>query len=353
MLPHYLPNAHCESDGRIGVGKQPGPVRFGVIGCADIAWRRTLPAMRAERTIEIRAVASRNLTTAERFTDSFGGVAVKGYAELLKREDVDAVYIPLPAALHAEWVERALLAGKHVLAEKPLTTRSRETRRLLGLADERGCLLLENMMFLHHPLHRHVDDLVSGGAIGELRSFLSTFTIPPRPPEDSRYLPDVGGGALVDIGVYPIRAALRFLGPRLRLVGATLRVERARGAVVGGSVLLSDPVGVTAQLSFGMEHSYCSGYELRGASGRLWLHRAFTPPPEHRPVLRIERQNGGEAITLPSGDQFANIVASFAAAILSDDAASARDLAAQNVDSLRQADLVDDIRDRAQYAYTS
>ncbi|WP_307167845.1 Gfo/Idh/MocA family protein [Streptomyces rishiriensis] len=324
-----------------------------MIGCADIAWRRTLPAMRSEQSIEIRAVASRDLTRAERFTDNFGGVAVKGYAELLKRDDVDAVYIPLPAALHAEWVERALLAGKHVLAEKPLTTRSRETGRLLGLAGERGRLLLENMMFLHHPQHRHVDDLVSSGAIGELRSFMSTFTIPPRPPGDSRYLPDVGGGALEDIGVYPLRAALRFLGPRLRLVGATLRVERARGAVVGGSALLSDPVGATAQLSFGMEHSYCSGYELRGASGRLGLDRAFTPPPDHRPVLRMERRNRGEEITLPAGDQFANIVASFAAALLSDDGVIARDLAAQNLGSLRQAELVDDIRDRAEYAYTS
>ncbi|MEU9216167.1 Gfo/Idh/MocA family oxidoreductase [Streptomyces sp. NPDC048376] len=333
--------------------QRPGPVRFGVLGCADIAWRRTLPAMRADPSVEIRAVASRDLTKAERFTGSFGGAAVKGYAELLKRDDVDAVYVPLPAALHTEWVERALLAGKHVLAEKPLTTRSPETARLFDLASQRGCLLLENMMFLHHPQHRHVDGLVSGGAIGDLRSFESTFTIPPRPPEDPRYLPDVGGGSLVDIGVYPLRAALRFLGGRLRLVGGVLRVERARGAVVGGSVLLSDPAGVTAQLHFGMEHSYCSAYEVRGSSGRLRLDRAFTPPPDHRPTLWVERQDGAEEVTLPAGDQFANIVAAFAAAVLSGAGDVARDLAAQNADSLRQAELVDAIREGSEYAYTS
>ncbi|QHA03137.1 gfo/Idh/MocA family oxidoreductase [Streptomyces broussonetiae] len=330
-----------------------GPVRFGVIGCADIAWRRTLPAMRAEHSVEIRAVASRDLGRAERFTGSFGGVAVNGYAELLKRDDLDAVYVPLPAALHAEWVERALQAGKHVLVEKPLTTRSRDTRRLIGLAEERGCLLLENMMFLHHPQHRQVDELVSGGAIGEVRSFLSTFTIPPRPPDDIRYRPDDGGGALVDTGVYPLRAALRFLGPRLRLVGAVLRVERARGVVVGGSVLLTDPGGVAAQLSFGMEHSYCTGYELRGDCGRLLLDRVFTPPPEHRPVVRIERQDRCEEIALSPGDQFANVVAFFAAAVRSDGGAAARDLSARNADSLRQAELVDDIRDGAEYVDVS
>lgn len=309
--------------------------------------------MRAERAIEIQAVASRDLARAERFTNRFGGVAVAGYEELLKREDVDAVYIPLPAALHAEWVERALLAGKHVLVEKPLTTESRETRRLVRLADERGRLLLENMMFLHHPQHCRVDELVSDGAIGEIRSFVSTFTIPPRPPDDPRYRPDVGGGALVDIGVYPIRAALRFLGSDLHLVGAALRVQRPGDAVVGGSVLLSDPNGVTAQLAFGMEHSYRSGYELLGASGRLALDTAFTPPPEHHPVIRIERQDRREEITLPPADQFANIIAFFAAAILSDPGVTTRELAAKNDDSRRHADLVDDIRDRAEYAYIS
>lgn len=329
------------------------PVRFGVIGCADIAWRRTLPAMRAERTVGIRAVASRDLSTAERFADTFGGVAVNSYAELLKRDDLDAVYIPLPPALHAEWVERALLAGKHVLVEKPLATRSREAGHLVALAAERGGLLLENMMFLHHPQHRRIDELVSDGAIGEVRSFLSSFTIPPRPQDDIRYRPDLGGGALMDTGVYPIRAALRFLGPRLRLVGAVLRVERARGAVVGGSVLLSDPGGVTAQLAFGMEHSYCTRYELRGGSGRISLDRAFTPPPEHRPVARIQRHDLCEEIPLPAGDQFANIIASFAAAVRSGVGTAARGLSAQNADSLRQAELVDAIHDSAEYAYVS
>ncbi|MFF5496684.1 Gfo/Idh/MocA family protein [Streptomyces aquilus] len=330
-----------------------GPVRVGVIGCADIARRRTLPAMRAEHAIEIRAVASREPARAERFAHSFGGEPVHGYEELLKREDVDAVYIPLPAALHAEWVERALLAGKHVLVEKPLTTRSGETERLVALAGERGLLLLENMMFLHHPQHHHVDALVSDGAIGALRSFESTFTIPPRPPDDPRYLPDVGGGALVDIGVYPIRAALRFLGPDLHLVGAALRVEPVRGAVVGGSALLSDRTGVTARLTFGMEHSYRSGYELLGGSGRLALHTAFTPPPGHHPVIHVERQNHREKITLSPSDQFANIVAFFAAAIVPGGAVTARDVAARNEESLRQAELVDDIRDRAEYADAS
>ncbi|MQY04669.1 Gfo/Idh/MocA family protein [Actinomadura macrotermitis] len=330
------------TDGRV-------PVRLGVIGCADIALRRTLPAMRADGGIEVRAIASRDVAKAERFAGAFGaGTALGDYAELLERDDVDAVYIPLPAALHAEWVERALLAGKHVLVEKPFTTERRETERLIALARERGRLLLENMMFLHHTQHARVDDLVSGGAIGEVRALAAGFTIPPKPRDDIRYRPDVGGGALVDIGVYPVAAALRFLGPHLRLVGAVLRAEREGGAVVGGGVLLSDPQGVTAQLTFGMEHSYHSGYELRGSSGRLGLERVFTPPPAYSPVVRIERQDHREEIVLPPADQFANVVGLFAAAVR-----EGGDLTSWNEESLHRAGLLDDIRDKAEYTRVS
>jgi NDP-hexose-3-ketoreductase len=325
------------------VADRSGPVRFGVIGCADIAWRRTLPALCGNPDIDVRAIASRDPAKAERFAGRFGGTALGGYADLLDRDDVEAVYLPLPAALHAEWIERALLAGKHVFVEKPLTTELGETERLLALARARGLLLLENMMFVHHPQHDRVGELVAGGAIGELRAMASSFTIPPKPRDDIRYRPDVGGGALDDIGVYPVRAALRFLGPDLHVAGAVLRVGRPHGAVLGGSVLLTDPAGVTAQLSFGMEHSYCTGYELRGSSGRLQLDRVFTPPPEHNPVIRIERQDHREEIVLPAADQFAAIVHLFATTVI-----AGGDLSAWNDASLRQAALIDEIRDKAE-----
>jgi NDP-hexose-3-ketoreductase len=321
-------------------------VRFGIMGCADIAWRRTLPAMAADPGIEVVAVAGRNPEKARRFTERFGGVPVDGYAGLLERDDVDAVYVPLPAALHAEWVERALLAGKHVFAEKPLTTETAATERLFRLARARRLTLLENMMFVHHPQHERVAGLVASGAIGELRSMSSAFTIPPKPPGDIRYQPGVGGGALVDIGVYPVRAALRFLGPAVHVAGAVLRVDRAREVVVGGGVLLADPAGVTAQLQFGMEHSYRTSYELNGSTGRLSLDRVFTPPPAYQPMIRIERQDHREEIVLPAADQFALIIRRFAAAV-----AEGCDLPDLRAVSLRQAALLDEIARRAEYAY--
>ncbi|MEU1284831.1 Gfo/Idh/MocA family oxidoreductase [Kitasatospora sp. NPDC005856] len=318
------------------------PVRVGVIGCADIAWRRTLPALVAEPLIEVTAIASRQEKKARQFTDRFGGTPVEGYDSLLERDDVDAVYVPLPAVLHADWIEKALRAGKHVLAEKPLTTDRTQAERLFRIADEQGLLLMENFMFLHHHQHRRVADLLADGVIGEVRSFAASFTIPPKPQGDIRYQAAVGGGALLDIGVYPIRAAGLFLGPGLDVAGAVFRRERSRDVVLGGNALLTTDQGVTAQLVFGMEHSYTNSYEFRGSLGRLWLNRVFTPPATHQPVVSIERQDHLEQIVLPPDDQFANIVRAFAQAVLRGERPQE-----WTENSLHQASLVDAVQANA------
>lgn len=285
-------------------------VRIGVLGCADIAWRRTLPAMSTVDGVELVAVASRTAEKAKKFAARFDCAAVAGYEELLTRDDVDAVYLPLPVMLHAEWITRALSAGKHVLAEKPMTGDHDTTVRLLDQARAAGLVLMENFMFLRHTQHARVRELLD--TIGQPRYFSSTFTIPPKPPGDIRYHPDTGGGALLDIGVYPLLAALRFLGPDLQVTGATVRV---REVVLGGNVLLHTPDGVAAHVAFGMEHAYRASYEFAGSTGTLATDRVFTPPATHQPVVTITRQNHREELTLPADDQVSKSIRSFADAI--------------------------------------
>jgi dTDP-3,4-didehydro-2,6-dideoxy-alpha-D-glucose 3-reductase len=163
--------------------------------------------MAASPHTEIIAIASRDGVRAEATARRFGGRPVQGYLPLLERHDVNAVYLPLPAALHAEWVEAALLAGKHVLAEKPLTTDVAASRRLCALAATRGLALMENVMFVHHRQHLELRRMVAGGAIGEVRTFHAAFAIPRLPAGDIRYRAELGGGALWDVGLYPVRAA--------------------------------------------------------------------------------------------------------------------------------------------------
>ncbi|MFF5706486.1 Gfo/Idh/MocA family protein [Streptomyces sp. NPDC012794] len=314
------------------------PVRIGVLGCADIARRRMLPALRAAPGARLVAVASRDAAKAGATAAESGCEAVTGYAALLERDDIDAVYVPLPAALHAEWVEAALRAGKHVLAEKPLTTDLASTRRLMALAEGTGRVLRENVMFVHHSQHAAVRALVADGAIGEPRSFRAEFSIPRLPDSDIRYDAALGGGALWDTGVYPVRAALHFLGDRLEAEAAVLvRGGPGRGVDTGGTALLRTPEGVCAQLAFGLDHGYRSAYEITGSEGRITVDRAFTPPAGHPPLVRLERRTGAEEIVLAPDDQVLAAVTAFTAAVRTG-------TAAPDGPALRQAELVEAVR---------
>ncbi|WP_433259964.1 Gfo/Idh/MocA family protein [Actinosynnema sp. CS-041913] len=303
-------------------------IRIGVLGCAAIARRRMLPAMVASPDVEVVAVASRDADKAKAVAREFECLPVLGYAGLVEREDIDAVYAPVPAALHGEWVEAALRAGKHVLAEKPLTTDLGHTRALVELARRSGLALVENVMFVHHGQQRAVRRLLAEGRIGELRSIHATYTIPRLPEDDIRYNPRLGGGALWDIALYPVRTAQYFLAGKLTVCGAVLS-----GTPVDtlGAALLRTQSGVVAQLTFGLDHAYESSYELRGTEGSITVDRAYSPPADLVPIVHC----GGERIPLPPDDQVANSVAAFVAAV--------RNGTAFDDESLRQAELLDEI----------
>ena len=315
------------------------PLRLGVMGCASIARRRVLPAVARLPQISLAAVAGRDPHRTAELARTYGCRAVHGYAGLLDARDVDAVYVPLPAALHAVWIERALLAGVHVLAEKPLTGSAEQTARLLALAAGRGLVLMENVMFVHHRQHTTVRRLVARGAIGEVRALEAAFTVPAPPPGDIRYQAGLGGGALGDVGVYPLRAALHLLGPDLTVRGASLHTPSGAEVETAGAALLTTGDGVSAQLSFGMDHAYRSVYTVTGSTGRLTLRHAFTPPADHRPVVELQTADGPRAVTLRAQDQVVATLEAFAAAVRGTPGA-----AVGTADTQRQALLLDAVR---------
>jgi len=326
----------------------PDVVRIGIMGCASIARRKMLPALASVPSARATAIASRRLETAQQVAARFGGTAVEGYQALLDRDDVDAVYVPLPTGMHAHWVDRALAAGKHVLCEKPLTGSLADSTHLVSRARGQGLMLLENFMFLQHAQHATVRAMIDAGMVGEVRAVSSAFTFPPPPASDIRYQPELGGGALLDAGVYPVRAAQYFLGPDLTVAGAALRQDPRTGVDVAGSALLCSPTGASAQLTWGFRHFYRCYYEVLGSTGRISLERAFTPPSTHRPVVRIERSDHVEETTLPADDQFANVAAAFASAVATGQPPAGESLAGEAI--LRQAKLIDEIRANATWS---
>ncbi|RLK53977.1 Gfo/Idh/MocA family protein [Actinokineospora cianjurensis] len=327
--------------GSRGAGRAVGDgaaaaVRIGVLGCADIALRRMLPAFAAGGGVELTAIASRDPVKAAEQAGRYGVRALPGYAELLDLDDVEAVYVPLPAGLHAEWVAAALRAGKHVLAEKPLTTDVALTEALLDEAAARGLVLMENVMFVHHARHAEVRRLVAAGAIGEPRSLHAAFAVPTRTDGDIRYRPELGGGALWDVGVYPVRAALHLLGADLRVAGAVLSAGPGREVDTSGAALLATASGVTAQLTFGIEDAYTSAYQVRGSEGHITVDRAFTPAADHVPTLRVTHGSVVRELRLAPDDQVGNTVGAFARAV--------RSGVFHDPDCLRQARLLHAVR---------
>jgi len=312
-------------------------LRLGVLGCAGIAERRMLPSMLHQPLVSIVAIASRDLARATSFTDRFGGVPVAGYDALLARDDVDAVYLPLPPALHVEWALRALDAGKHVLCEKPFAPSLADAERVVAAARERGLLVMESFMFLHHSQHAAVAKLLADGAIGEPCAFHSEFGVPMLPGDPPRH-----AGTLPEVAVYPIRAAQHILGDGLTVLGAHLRTDGERGLPTGGGALLVSPAGVTAHLTYGVEHGYRSGYAIWGSAGRLSLARAFTPPDDFSPVLRLSRPSGVQELTLEPDRPFVNIAGAFSRTIL-----HGGDFARHRDDIVDHARLVDRIDSRA------
>ncbi|WP_328335962.1 MULTISPECIES: Gfo/Idh/MocA family protein [unclassified Streptomyces] len=327
------------ADGPLGTAE----LRIGVLGCADIARRRMLPALVAGQGIRVAAVASRDQEKAKSFSAQFGCDAVDDYQRLLDRPDINAVYIPLPTGLHALWTARALEAGKHVLVEKSAAGTLTEAQEVVALARERGLALMENFAFVHHSQHTTAQQRLLCGEIGELRVLQASFGVPPRPSADIRYRRELGGGALLDVGTYPLHAALMYLGDDVQVIGAVLRVGRNQEVDTAGSVLLASPDGVTAELSFGFEHAYRSHCALWGTEGRLVLDQPFTPPMTARPVLRLSRQNHVQQFVLAADDQFGNTAASFAS--LAQGPATVRE--EQYARILRQAALLSSVRDTA------
>lgn len=264
-------------------GARSSEVRWGIVGTANIAHVAFLPALRRAGG-RAAAVASRDGATAERFATEYGierGLA--GYQALIDDPDIDVLYIPLPNSLHAAWTIRALRAGKPVFCEKPLCGTLSDTQSVLDVADQTGTLLWEAFVFPFHEHMRRIRSLVDGGAIGDLREIQADFHFLLRRQDDIRMFPDLQGGALLDVGCYPIRLAQEFFGPHesawaeREVGGHGIDIETWGSLGYGG--------GRRLLLSCGMRREYDTFARLLGTAGQIHVSNLFHPGPDDTVTL--------------------------------------------------------------------
>lgn len=306
-------------------------IRIGVMCPSNIAYRRFLPALQNCKDFEYIGVAyatpeewfendalgkdtnvlEGERQKADRFKQDFGGRVFAGYENLINSPDIDAVYLPLPPALHYKWGKKALLAGKHIFMEKPFTVSEAQTRELIDLAQEKDLAVHENYMFIYHKQIAEIQRIIKSGELGEVRLARASFGFPFRGADDFRYNKALGGGALLDCGGYPIRIVRLLLGDTVELVDGCLAKSGDFDVDLYGNAVLRNADGCTAHIAFGMDNCYQCRLEVWGSKATLIADRVFTPPADMAPKLVVQSNDGISEIEVEPDDQFKNSIQKF------------------------------------------
>jgi predicted dehydrogenase len=299
-------------------------LRLGILSTADIARTKVVPGMQRAQRCEVTAIASRDAGRAREVADQLGIRNAHGsYEELLADPEVDAVYIPLPNHLHAEWTIAAARAGKHVLCEKPLALTADEAQRAIDACQAEGVRLMEAFMYRLHPSWIAVRELVASGRIGSLRAVQSWFSYFNDDPRNIRNIREFGGGALYDIGCYSVNLSRMLFGSEPTRVLASSVRDPASGTDVLTSGILEFGEGV-ATFTCSTRAEDDQRVHVYGTEGRISVAIPFNIPPD-RPT-EVYLTAGGdppvaphtEVLTFEPADPYTVETEQFAAAILDD-----------------------------------
>lgn len=297
-------------------------LRWGVISTANIGRVAVIPAIHRSSNGKLVAVASRDGERARTFAERVGIPRAYGtYEELLAADDIDAVYIPLPNSLHREWAIKAAEAGKHILCEKPLALDATECEEMEAAAEQHGVTLMEAFMYRFHPQTEKVLQLVQGGAIGEPRLIYAAFTFRLTNPQNIRLQPELGGGALMDVGCYCVNIIRTVAGV---IDGAGEPVEAQARANWGQSKVDEEMVGtlcfangLLAQFSCGLALERREFYQVAGPEGHLDVQSAFLPGTNNTTIHEYHGRQGAIPHEIPGVDEYQLMVEHFAGAVLS------------------------------------
>ena len=284
-------------------------LRWGILGTAKIARRAFIPGVRNSVEGELVAVASRDPDRAAAYARELEIPHSHGsYEALLADRDVDAIYIPLPNAMHGEWTVRAAQAGKHVLCEKPAARRRADAERMAAACRAAGVVLMEAFMYRHHPQHARALELLKEGVIGDpvyvRASFCFTFSADRRAEGDHRLEPEQEGGGLMDVGCYAVNAARLIFGAEPVEVSAQQRVDPQHGVDTAFAGVLRFPGDRLALIDGSFDVSGTQRYEVAGPKGVLQVERAYLPGDGPVSIL-IAAGGQRRAVDVPGVDQYA------------------------------------------------
>ncbi len=285
------------------------PLRLGLLSTAAINAQILRGASETDR-VELVAVGSRDSAKAQAYAAEHGIERAHGsYEALLADDNVEAVYIGLPNGMHHEWTMHALEAGKHVLVEKPYTRRAAEAEAAFAAADAAGRVLMEAFMYRHHPQTAVVRDLVTGGAIGRLQVVKTTFSFALEDLTNVRALPELDGGAMMDVGCYCVNAIRLLAGEPERVSGEQVIGSTGVDMALHGTLRCADDVIGQFEASFRSPRR--QRVEVVGEEGTITVEAPFRvdwggavllarPDGEGLGEARGGRRAAGELVPAPA-----------------------------------------------------
>ncbi len=284
-------------------------VRWGVLSTAHIAVAKVIPAMQRGKWSKVTGIASRDPAKAKHFASLLNIPKAYGsYEELLADDEIEAIYNPLPNHLHVPWTIKAAEAGKHVLCEKPIALNASEARTLIQVRVRTGVRIQEAFMVRTHPQWVATRDLISSGRIGQLKSINGFFSYFNRDAANIRNQPEIGGGALMDIGCYPITIS-RFIfeAEPKRVLGLIerdpeMRIDRLTSALL-------EFEGGHSAFTCSTQLAYYQRMTFLGTKGRIEVPVPFNAPNDQPTRIMIDKEGdlsskNIETIEFPQCDQF-------------------------------------------------
>ena len=291
-------------------------VRWGILSTANIG-RRVIPAIHASRNGAVAAVGSRTLASAQAFAVEQNIPRAHGsYEALLEDAEIDAIYIPLPNSMHAEWSIKCAVAGIPTLCEKPFASDAQEAQSIVDAFAERGVLLAEAFMYRFHPQHAKVKEILAAGGIGDLQTISAAFTFPISDAGNIRLSKPLAGGALMDVGCYCVNLMRFMSGEEPSQVKAVARFGDETGVDEALAGALIFPSGVVGHLECGLRAQRQHSYTLKGTRGMISVPTSFVPDKRAETVVQHWHGDDYSEHRIAAADHYQLMVEDFADALL-------------------------------------
>lgn len=282
-------------------------IKIGVIGCSSVAQRVIIPAINENRNYELIIVGSRDINKSKLISDKFN-CKYGSYIDVLNNNDVEVVYVSLPNSLHYYWGKEVLKNRKHLFLEKPFTINIEETIELLNYAKLNNLIAKEAISYLYSPFLSQIKKIVKN-EIGNIKLISANFGIPELDCEDIRYSRELGGGAILDMLIYPLTFVLDYVD-NIGEISSTIKFHKKYKIDTEGYIHVNNN-SFSAYLNFGIGLSYNNSISVWGENGILSASRIFSRPKDFENKIQIDKNGNLEFIDVPKYNQYSSMLDNF------------------------------------------